>query len=175
MPEFVKVSVKNNTSLVGWVSSDYLCTQLTKEQISNGQTGYDSTYAYSLRNFIIQNTEGRRNGLGRCYEYVWRSLRLANGEQIEALPVPAASAYQFGDWVDANPTTARARLKLERRNVTRWNAPVGSILVWNRGQAGYNYTHGHIEVKIDANTACSDGCWGIRSGGSEPRIYVPVE
>jgi hypothetical protein len=112
---------------------------------------------------------------GRCYEYVWKALVNVLGSGIEALPVPVTSAYQFGDWVDANPSTARSRLKLSRSSVGRLNAPEGSVIVWDPGQCGYHGVHGHIEVALGDGTACSDFCGPIATGCDSPRIYVPVK
>lgn len=111
--------------------------------------------------------------MGRCYEFVWSALRSVLGWQIEDLPVPATSAYQFGDWVDAHPQSARSGLALARWKGSARTAPVGSVLVWNPGQCGYSSEHGHIEIKVSTDTACSDFCQAYTKC-SEPRVYAPV-
>lgn len=152
----------------GWVKTEFVCNLSASGE-------FNSTIASSFRSAIIVGTQGRNYGRGDCYLYVWTALKDVLGSHIESLPVPITSAYQFGDWVDANPETARASMKLVRGKYTRWNAPVGSMFVWNRGQGGYNYKHGHIEIKINDSTACSDGCWPINPSGPEPRVYIPVK
>ena len=118
-----------------------------------------------------------RNGsagysMGRCYSYVWQALRSVLGSQIESLPIPATSAYQFGEWVINNPSTAKARLRLVRTNTPAASAPRGSVIVWPRGVCGYNYTHGHIEIAQGNGTACSDFCGTIKSCTAQ--VFMPV-
>jgi hypothetical protein len=110
---------------------------------------------------------------GQCYAYVWSALRKVKGSQIESLPVPARSAYMFGDWVDNNPISAKKSLSLVRAKGSGRSAPEGSVLVWEPGQCGYNSIHGHIEIALGDGTACSDFCGPIARGCGEPRIYVP--
>jgi hypothetical protein len=167
--EFVQADVSfEGKSYTGWVKSEFVCN-------ASATGEFNSAVAEWFRSSIIAGTQGRTYGRGDCYLYVWLTFKNILGPQIESLPVPNTSAYQFGDWVDVNPDIARSGLKLVRGKYTRWNAPVGSVFVWNRGQGGYNYKHGHIEIKINNSTACSDGCWPINPNGPEPRIYIPVK
>ncbi|MBW2525781.1 MAG: hypothetical protein JRI23_16475 [Deltaproteobacteria bacterium] len=108
-----------------------------------------------------------------CYEYVWAALRSVLGPQIESLPIPPTSAYQFGEWVIANPDRARAELHLERIVTAAADAPRGSVIVWPPGVCGYNCTHGHIEIALGDGTACSDFCGAI--AGCTAQVFMPVQ
>ena len=110
---------------------------------------------------------------GQCYAYVWSALRKVLGNRIESLPVPASSAYMFGDWVDNNPVSAKKSLRLVRVKGSGVYSPEGSVLVWEPGQCGYSRSHGHIEISQGDGTACSDFCGPIATGCGEPRIYAP--
>lgn len=111
---------------------------------------------------------------GQCYAYVWSALLNVLGPGIESLPVPARSAYLFGDWIDRNPASAKKNLRLVKAKGAGVSAPEGSVLVWEPGQCGYNRTHGHIEIALGDGKACSDFCGPIARGCGEPRIYVPT-
>ena len=142
------------------------------EQSPGGKSEID----YRLGDRIADEVWAGRLGrsISRCYEYVWGALARSVGPHINALSTPAESAYMFGDWVYRNPETARRELRLERRSMSRLDAPDGSVIVWNRGDCGYNSVHGHIEIAVGGGQACSDYCGPIATGCGNPRIYVPV-
>jgi hypothetical protein len=108
-----------------------------------------------------------------CYEYVWKALRNVLGWQIESLPIPSTSAYQFGEWIIANPSTAKSQLRLVRTNTPAASAPRGSVIVWPRGVCGYSWSHGHIEIALGNGTACSDFCGTI--AGCTAQVFMPVK
>ena len=108
-----------------------------------------------------------------CYQYVWAALRSVLGWQIESLPIPATSAYQFGEWIINNPGWARDALHLERIYTPAYWAPEGSVIVWPRGACGYSYYHGHIEIALGDGTACSDFCGTI--AGCTAQVFMPVK
>ncbi len=139
---------------------------------SGGTTdnAYNATLGDKLATAAWNGSAGY--SMGRCYSYVWQALRNVLGSQIESLPIPATSAYQFGDWVINNPATAKSRLRLVRTYTPAASAPRGSVIVWPRGVCGYNSVHGHIEIAQGNGTACSDFCGNIRSCTAQ--VFMPV-
>ncbi|MBW2525784.1 MAG: hypothetical protein JRI23_16490 [Deltaproteobacteria bacterium] len=140
---------------------------------SGGSTGsgdYDSVLGNQFANAAQAGSAGY--SMGRCYEYVWAALRSVLGWQIESLPIPPTSAYQFGEWVINNPQTARAELHLARTFTSAASAPRGSVIVWPRGVCGYSSTHGHIEISLGNGTACSDFCAPVASCTAQ--VFMPV-
>jgi len=140
---------------------------------SGGTT--DSSYNPVLGDNLASAARNGSAGysMGQCYSYVWRALRNTLGSQIETLPIPPTSAYQFGEWVINNPSTAKTWLRLVRTNTPATSAPRGSVIVWPRGACGYSSTHGHIEIAQGNGTACSDFCGTIRSCTAQ--VFMPVQ
>jgi len=138
---------------------------------SSGGDTYDATLGSQLAAAAKSGSAGY--SMSACYEYVWRALRSVIGYQIESLPIPATSAYQFGEWVIANPSTARAELHLARTSTPASSAPRGSVIVWPRGVCGYSSAHGHIEIAQGDGTACSDFCGVI--AGCTAQVFMPVK
>jgi hypothetical protein len=65
---------------------------------------------------------------------------------------------------------------MQRINVDPRNAPRGAIIAYDPGCAGFNSTHGHIEVAQGNGTACSDYCGNIRSGAAScASVYTHVQ
>ncbi len=131
---------------------------------------YDAVLGDSLARAARNGAVGY--SMGKCYEYVWGALRSVLGAQIESLPIPATSAYQFGEWIIANPSTAKTRLRLVRTMTPARSAPRGSVIVWPRGVCGAHPTHGHIEIAQGDGTACSDYC-GL-TWTCTPQVFMPV-
>lgn len=138
-------------------------------------SGGGDTYDPVLGNRFASAAQAGSAGysMGRCYEYAWKALRSVLGWQIESLPIPSTSAYQFGEWVINNPNTARTELHLARTYVPAASAPRGSVIVWPRGVCGYSSAHGHIEISLGNGTACSDFCGGI--AGCTAQVFMPVK
>ncbi|MBI5209381.1 MAG: hypothetical protein HY927_05340 [Elusimicrobia bacterium] len=128
-----------------------------------------------------------RTFVGLCYGYVQKSLNsiLPAGWRGE---VRQASAYQFASSLNANPKLFD-KLKLRRLPVEELGGglpPVGSIVVYGRGQCGFSPEHGHIEIVVshDPPKVCSDGCTAltpgrlmcIRKGGAKGgvNVYIPA-
>jgi hypothetical protein len=144
------------------------------QDCGSGSTGgdeYDPVLGNQFANAAQAGSAGY--SMSRCYEYVWAALRSALGWQIESLPIPPTSAYQFGEWVIDNPQTARAELHLARSYTAAASAPRGSVIVWPRGGCGYSSTHGHIEISLGNGTACSDFCAPIATCTAQ--VFVPVK
>ncbi len=103
---------------------------------------------------------------GKCSRYVRQALQrtgMHNGH--------TASAYQMGGVLAKNKDFQ----EVSPSSVDLKKLPAGCILVYDRGAAGYNSTHGHIEVTLGDGTACSDGrTYNLRST-QNMRIFVPVE
>ncbi len=138
---------------------------------SSGGDTYDPVLGNSLANAAKAGSAGY--SMSACYAYVWKALRSVLGWEIESLPIPSTSAYQFGEWVINNPTTARTKLHLVRTHVPAASAPRGSVIVWPRGVCGYSSAHGHIEISLGNGTACSDFCGGI--AGCTAQVFMPVK
>lgn len=103
---------------------------------------------------------------GSCSKYVRSGLQRAglyNGH--------TASAYQMGGILAKNKNFQ----EVSPSSVNINNLPAGCILVYDKGAANYNATHGHIEVTLGDGTACSDGrTYNLRSTNNM-RIFVPTE
>lgn len=119
--------------------------------------------------------------LGRCWGYAAAALGRAG---IDWTPLASAgpcsattvrrSAYGFRCNADANPDVLRS-IGMQKIDVPMLEAPVGSLLVWNKGCLGYHAIHGHVEIVTKPGVACSDFCGRIR--GNAPHcasVYVPI-
>jgi hypothetical protein len=170
----------------GWANDGYCdskCAQFGEtfddgDDCGGGSTGggsSDDGYDAVLGNKLASAAKSGSIGYskGACYEYVWRALRNVLGYQIESLPIPSTSAYQFGEWVINNPATAEAKLHLRRIFTPASAAPRGSVIVWPRGVCGYSSSHGHIEIAQGDGTACSDFCGTI--AGCTAQVFMPVK
>ena len=124
---------------------------------------YSSVNGQKLARDIANHSVGFT---GYCSKYVREALQRAglyNGHTM--------SAYQMGA-VLANNKNFK---EVSPSSVDLNNLPAGCILVYDRGAAGYNSQHGHIEVTLGDGTACSDGrTYNIRNA-QNMRIFVPVE
>ena len=103
---------------------------------------------------------------GHCSRYVREGLQrtgLYNGH--------TASAYQMGGTLAKNKNFQ----EISPNSVNLKDLPAGCILVYDKGAAGYNSTHGHIEVTLGDGTACSDGRTRNVRRTNNMRIFVPTE
>ncbi|MFA6028482.1 MAG: hypothetical protein WC969_01380 [Elusimicrobiota bacterium] len=98
-----------------------------------------------------------------CYRFVKNALEraglMARGWRAKVSSEEAVSAYQFSRLVREKPYLFKRKL----REISPYTKPlpVGSILVWGKGDCGFSREHGHIEIVVDAKDpplACSDGC-----------------
>ncbi len=164
--------------LQGFVATDSLCAKGTSgASQAGGQAGnYDAALAKSLANEAYSGSVGY--SMGRCYQYAWDAIVRATGmteSRASQLGIPSASAYQFGDWADANPSALHSDFGLQAIDSTSADAPVGSVVVWDPGQCGFNSTHGHIEIVTSPGYACSDFCGYMYNDCGKPRVYMPVK
>ncbi len=157
-------------AVVGLVGCHPKKMQIQEDEQSTESGSYD--YGKALAGAAVKGSYGK--SLGLCYDFVWKALGAVLGPKIEATSVPPTSAYQFGDWADRNPGDLARVFKLKKSSVYPEKAPLGSVIVWNRGQCNYNATHGHIEIAIGSGKACSDFCAPIQTSCSLPRVYVPT-
>lgn len=103
---------------------------------------------------------------GHCSRYVREGLQrtgLYNGH--------TASAYQMGGTLAKNKNFQ----EVSPNSVNLKDLPAGCILVYDKGAAGYNNIHGHIEVTLGDGTACSDGRTRNVRSTNNMRIFVPTE
>ena len=103
---------------------------------------------------------------GHCSRYVREGLQrtgLYNGH--------TASAYQMGGTLAKNKNFQ----EVSPNSVNLKDLPAGCILVYDKGAAGYNSIHGHIEVTLGDGTACSDGRTRNVRRTNNMRIFVPTE
>jgi hypothetical protein len=137
--------------------------------------GYDATMGARLARQAKRRMGYRSQHL--CYHYVKRHL--------EAVGIPIrnyldadeeGSAYMFTSWARSEPSELRAIgfAEMPRTRIDMNNLPIGSIIVWGRGECGYNAQHGHIEVVVSRDMACSDFCGHIKRGCGLPDVFVPV-
>lgn len=164
--------------LKGLVATSALCPKGSGAGGSGGGTGggYDATLAKKLANEAYAGSVGY--SMGRCYQYAWNAMKRAIGiseARATQLGIPAASAYQFGDWADANPGALYGDFRLKAIDATAADAPVGSVIVWDRGQCGFSALHGHIEIVASPGYACSDFCGYMYNTCGKPRVYMPVK
>ncbi len=146
----------------------------------------NTSAAEALAQASFSYGNGRRSG-----GYCWRGVKTAalNANISEGYNWPALqsrgpcssynfalSAYCFKRQADANPNVLRDRYGMQRINVDPRNAPRGAIIAYDPGCAGFNRTHGHIEVAQGNGTACSDYCGNIRSGAAScASVYTHVQ
>ncbi|MCA9680757.1 MAG: CHAP domain-containing protein [Myxococcales bacterium] len=176
----------NAGGVQGYVATEFLCPKGTSGGTGNGGGGnggggansgnYDAAAAKLLANEAYAGSVGY--SMGRCYQYAWAAMTRAIGiteSRANQLGIPATSAYQFGDWADAHPTALYQDFGLKAIDSTSADAPVGSVVVWDPGQCGFNYTHGHIEIVTSPGYACSDFCGYMYNDCGKPRVYMPVQ
>ena len=95
-----------------------------------------------------------------------------------------ASAYQFAKSINRNPKLFdKLKLrKIDPGSLPGGVLPIGSIIVYGRGQCGFSAAHGHIEIVVSSNPpkACSDGCMSVTPNRlkcitkNSPKGYVNV-
>ncbi len=141
---------KNNNA----ISFDSLKAKGYKYSSANGQK-----LAKDVANHSVGFT-------GKCSKYVREGLQrtgLYNGH--------TGSAYQMAAVLADNKNFQ----EVSANSVNLKNLPAGCIVVYDRGAAGYNAQHGHIEVTLGDGTACSDGRTYNPRMTQNMRIFVPVE
>ncbi len=159
--------------LKGFVATDYLC-----QRGAVGAGNYDPVLAQRYANEANKGKLGY--SVGRCYAYVWQAMiRTRNlvdpWGKAGQVGLGLASAYMFGDWADSHPTELRDIFGLQKIESSAADAPVGSTIVWERGQCGFSAAHGHIEIVVSPNYACSDFCGYMRNNCGNPGVYMPVK
>lgn len=165
----------------GFVATSSLCAKgsvAPAQDGGNNQGGpvYDAALAKRLADEAYAGSVGY--SMGRCYQYAWAAMTRAIGiteARANQLGIPSTSAYQFGDWADANPSALYDDFGLKKITSSSANAPVGSVVVWEPGQCGFNGTHGHIEIVASPGYACSDFCGYMYNDCGNPRVYMPVK
>lgn len=124
---------------------------------------YSSANGQKLAKDIANHSVGFT---GNCSKYVRESLQrtgLYNGH--------TPSAYQMGAVLANNKNYQ----EVSTSSVNLKDLPAGCIVVYDRGAAGYNSQHGHIEVTLGDGTACSDGRTYNQRTTQNMRIFIPVE
>ena len=156
---------------------DETSADLTKEQLA--YKDYDTAAAQKLAS-AGATRDGRRSQK-RCYSFVKQHLNNA-GFPVPPAVAPggryAGSAYMFTTWARQNPDALR-RLGFKEVKLKLGEAPPkGAIIVWGRGECGYNKSHGHIEVVSteDGSRACSDFCGRVKTARKcgIPDVFIPV-
>ena len=128
--------------------------------------------------------DGRRSQ-GRCWGEAYVSMTQAGYSYSAFRPLETAgpcssgnflgSAYCVGRNFSANPQLLGQHMKMQKIDAHPKDAPIGSLIVWDKGCNGYHAVHGHIEIKIAQGRACSDFCGTIRSGGDScVSVFVPI-
>jgi hypothetical protein len=167
----------------GFVATSALCAKgsVAPAQQGGGNGGNQGgSYDAALGKLLAQEAYAGSVGysMGRCYQYAWAAMKRAIGmteSRASELGIPSTSAYQFGDWADAHPSALYSDFGLKKITSTAANAPVGSVVVWEPGQCGFNSTHGHIEIVASPGYACSDFCGYMYNDCGSPRVYMPVK
>jgi hypothetical protein len=160
----------------GWAHTDYL--KLVSAPSSGGSAPVATPGGYSAsRGATLARTALRRDGYpaaGYC------ALQASNSvEQSGIIPRGVTwyrnNAIDIGEYMNANPSYD-ARVGFKRNDVSPSSVQKGSIIVWRRGQCGYNSTYGHIEISVDDSStrACSDFCGNIRKTCGNPYVYYPT-
>lgn len=83
-----------------------------------------------------------------------------------------ASAHMMDTELDKNKNFRRITVTSAQELKS---LPAGCIIVYEAGAAGYNSTHGHIEVTLGDGTACSDGITRNMRYSDRMSVFVPVE
>ena len=102
----------------------------------------------------------------KCYEYVAYHMEDAGvitrqgWIDLGIEPEYAARASDFALWSTKNAELMRESLKLVRIPTpeSKQDVPLGSILVYEKGACGFSSSSGHIEILVEPDWACSDGC-----------------
>lgn len=140
---------------------------------------YNAAWGQKIAGNVYDRLVGKF--IGKCYQYVAYHFEDAG---IISYNDPlwssfSESAYQFADWAIKNPLILKSRFGLKYEpsfNSKPQAAPVGTVLVYQPGQCGYNATHGHIEIVVSPNKACSDACQTVATAGlgCKPHVFLPV-
>lgn len=83
-----------------------------------------------------------------------------------------ASAHMMDTELDNNPNFRRITVSSQEE---LRSLPAGCVVVYEAGAAGYNKTHGHIEVTLGDGTACSDGITRNMRYSDRMSVFVPVD
>jgi hypothetical protein len=128
---------------------------------------------------VIARNARKRDGKrpeGHCYRYVKNALE-ASGIPIRRYldPSEELSAYSFARWAKSSPRELAAANLAPLADPDMNDLPLGSVIVWGRGVCGYSPQHGHIEIVVAKDRACSDFCGRIKRGCGTPDVFVPVD
>lgn len=126
---------------------------------------YSAEKGQKLANYMRNHSVGFT---GKCSRYVANGLA-ATGLGHER----TASAHMMDTPLSKNSNFKEITVSSKEEIK---NLPAGCIIVYEAGAAGYNRTHGHIEVTLGNGTNCSDGITRNPryAAGGQMHVFVPV-
>lgn len=159
----------------GWAHTTYLSV-VSKPGSSGGGSSSAGDYSASRGGRLAQTAlrvDGRRAG-------GWCALETSNSVERSGI-IPAGvrwyrnNAVDMGEYFNGHPSYLRS-VGFLRADSSPYQIKEGSIIVWRRGQCGYNARYGHIEISVDGSSsrACSDFCGRIAKSCGNPYVYMPT-
>lgn len=146
---------------------------------------YDPQKAASLARIAREGTRGNRRSMGRCWAYVDNAIEAYMRAYGRTSPAdygfrwPTMAASQWAQHAVGRQEQLKRNMHLrhvpELSNVDPANLPLGSVLVFNPGQCGFNGTYGHAEIKSSSNPQEFSSDY-IQTGRScrANDVFVPV-
>ncbi|MDR1327530.1 MAG: hypothetical protein LBJ74_03895, partial [Heliobacteriaceae bacterium] len=120
--------------------------------------------AQKLAKDVVNNAEARP--VGYCARYVKESIERSGLGTKES-----GHAYQYADVLSRNKNFKE--INVAGKDLKK--LPAGCVIVYPRGDAGYDKDYGHIEIALGNGKAASDFVRRSNVKASDnARVFVPV-
>lgn len=176
--------------LQGWISAQHF--NFPKEAFSKDVAAIVNSYNKELGKKIANQAAFKFSKYttsgSKCYEAVskvFSDIGIINFNDPFWNKVGGSHAYQFGNWANANSKLLKSKFKLMRVDnlgVTLHTAPLGSVVVFPKGNGTVNQpfssVSGHIEIVTQENfkQSTSDFAWANPFPTAKVLgIYMPVK
>lgn len=143
---------------------------MTFDELSAQGLKYSSEKGQKLAQDIGSHAHGF---IGKCSNRVSNGLQ-RTGLGNERMPSAHMMDDKLREDIRTGKNTNFREIKVTSQEQLR-SLPAGCIIVYEAGAAGYNSTHGHIEVSLGNGTAASDGITRNMRFTQNMSVFVPVE
>jgi len=154
---------KNSYTKIGKLNTS-LKSYNTKSNLPQlAEINYNSQKANKLALTADKNALG--GSIGYCAKYVKNAIKKSG-----------LGAYEFGHAYAVADTLGRNN-NFKEINVSGKdlkNLPAGCVIVYNKGDAGYNKSYGHVEITLGNGKAASDFVNRNIKSSDKARVFVPV-
>jgi len=154
---------KNSYAKIGKLNTS-LKSYNTKSNLPQlAEINYNSQKANKLASTADKNALG--GSIGYCAKYVKNAISKSGLGSYEY-----GHAYAVADTLGRNNNFKE--INISGRDLK--NLPAGCVIVYNKGDAGYSSSYGHVEITLGSGKAASDFVNGNIKSSDKARVFVPV-